>query len=84
MAETALYSVGTWDTEVQAYTPQTDPAFNLTASQLRQALKELRRLGYTCHRVRSKGGGHDNNDWAVLVERTDGAPEAQILTSWER
>ena len=32
-----LYSVGTWDTEAQAYTPQAGmkPSFNLTLTELR-------------------------------------------------
>lgn len=36
----ALYSVGTWDMDRQAYTPQyglTVPSFNITLAQLRQA-----------------------------------------------
>ncbi len=41
------YSVGTWDSEAQAYTPQvgvTVPSINITLAQLRQAVRDLRRL----------------------------------------
>lgn len=82
-----LYSVSTWDTDEQAYTPQvgvTVPAFNITLWQLRHALKELRQMGYTAHRYRDPDGEHDDNDWSVLVERTDGRPEAEIRKGWER
>lgn len=66
------YSVRTWDSELEAYTPQTGvPAFNLTLWQLRESLKALRQLGYTAHRRRSQQGDYEDNDWAVLVERTD-------------
>lgn len=84
---TRLYSVGTWDTDKQAYTPQpglTVPSFNITLGQLRQALKQLRRLGYSAHRRRDADGSHDDNDWAVLVERTDGRHWKEIRRSWNR
>lgn len=82
-----LYSVGTWDTEAQAYTPQTGlsvPSLNIDIRQLRRAMKELRGGGYTCHRLRDPDGNHDDNDWSVLIERTDGMPEAEILEDWKR
>lgn len=71
------YSVRTWDMDEQAYTPQPGlslPWRGLTLWQLRQALKELRNMGYPAHRIRSERGTHNDNDWAVLVEReeTDG------------
>lgn len=72
-----LYSVGTWDTDEQAYTPQaglTVPSQNVPWLTLLQVLRELRRMGYTAHRYRDADGGHEDNDWAVLVERTDGKP----------
>jgi len=68
------YSVRTWSEEDQAYTPQIGLSTHwegLNKSQLRIALKELRRLGYPAHRTRSPEGDHDDNDWAVLVERSD-------------
>lgn len=81
-----LYSVATWDTDAQAYTPQEGvPAFNLTLPELRQAVRVLRReCGYQCHRLRDPDGSHDCNDWSVLIERTDGASEADILKGWQR
>lgn len=85
MSHNPLYSVGTWDPELECYTPQVDvPAFNLTLWQLRAALKQLRQLGYSAHRYRDADGGHEDNDTSVLVERTDGMAEADILKRWER
>ncbi len=53
----ARYSVGTWCMDSQAYTPQIGiPAFNLTISELRRALKDLRNIGYECRRLRESGG----------------------------
>jgi hypothetical protein len=82
-----LYSVGTWDTEKQAYTPQaglTNPCINVSLSGMLCCLRELRRMGYSCHRKRDADGGHDENDWYVLVERTDGTEECEIMESWKR
>lgn len=70
-----LYSIGTWDTDAQAYTPQaglTVPCINVPLATMRQVVRELRSLGYTCHRFRDADGSHEDNDWAVLIERTDG------------
>jgi hypothetical protein len=81
-----LYSVGTWDSDAQAYTPQeglTVPAFNITLGELRAALRDLRKEGYAANRVRFADGQRDS-DWAVLVERTDGLPEHKILEGWKR
>lgn len=72
-----LYSVGTWDTDLQAYTPQlglTVPSQNVPLWTLKEVLRQLRRMGYSAHRYRDADGGHDDNDWCVLVERTDGRP----------
>lgn len=83
---TPLYSVGTWDSESQAYTPQVGlsvPWCNVPIATLRQALRELRRMGYAADRKRDSNGDYDS-DPAVLVERTDGKPEAEILKEWER
>lgn len=73
---TTLYSVMTWDTDEQAYTPQagmTVPSQNVPLSGLLAALRQLRSMGYSCHYRRDADGSHDDNDWSVLVERTDGA-----------
>ena len=81
MASEPLYSVGTYDWELGRYTPQVGlsvPAFNITLAQLRQAFRELRRMGYECYYNRH------GNDSSVLVERTDGASEAEILRGWNR
>lgn len=81
-----LYSVGTWDCEEQAYTPYdlTHPAFNITRKQLKEALRRLRSWNYTAHRFGNSRDGHDDNDWSVLVERTDGIPEEEIIARWVR
>jgi hypothetical protein len=72
--------------ESQAYTPQAGIAksFNLTLAELRHAIRELRRLGYSLDRRRDSDGTHDDNDWMVLIERTDGAEPSEILKQWER
>lgn len=72
-----LYSVGTWDSDLGAYTPQlglTVPCINVPRKTLRAVLKELRDMGYPCHRRRGPDGDYDDNDVMVLVERTDGRP----------
>lgn len=82
-----LYSVGTWDIDAQAYTVQdglTVPCLNVPWRGLLAVLRELRSIGYTAHRRRDASGEHDDNDWSVLVERTDGAAEAEILDGWKR
>lgn len=84
---TPLYSVGTWDTDRQAYTPQrrlSVPSFNMTLGQLRTALRELRAMGYSCHRYRDEDGDHWDTDTSVLVERTDGKPWREIRRDWNR
>ena len=80
-----LYSVGTWDSDCQAYTPQIGVAdsINITLAQLRRALKRLRALGYNADRVRLPDGEHDS-DPMVLVERTDGKSERDIMEDWKR
>jgi hypothetical protein len=81
-----LYSVGTWDCDSQAFTPQAGllgPSINITKQELRRRLKELRRLGYPCDRVRWPDGSRDSDPY-VLVERTDGADEKEVLESWKR
>jgi hypothetical protein len=82
-----LYSVGTWDTWKNRYTPQrglTVPSFNISLAQLRVAIRELRKMRYTAHRRRDEDGEHDDNDTAVLIERTDGAHWKEIMQGWKR
>lgn len=71
-----LYSIRTWDTDLQAYTPQVGlsvPSINVPWRTLLQVMRELRGMGYTAHYRRDQDGAHDDNDFFVLVERTDGA-----------
>lgn len=82
-----LYSVGTWDMKRQAYTPQRGlsvPSFNITLAQLRQAVRELKSMGYEAHRRRDEEGCRDDNDWCVLIERTDGECWKKIRKGWRR
>jgi len=84
------YSIGTWDTEAQGFTPHPGlKAFNLTRTELVEVMRELRGYGYTCHRIRKRDqhGVHTDetdSDVSVLIERTDGISEADILKQWER
>ena len=83
----AQYSIGTWCGDRQAYSPQKGlggPSINITLAQLRDRVRELRRNGYSCHRVRDAEGNYDNNDWTVLIERTDGMTIAEVRKSWIR
>ena len=82
-----LYSVGTWDIDKQAYTPQrglTVPAFNMTWRQLVIAVRELRKMGFEAHRRRDSDGSYDDNDPNVLIERTDGRYWKEIRRDWRR
>lgn len=86
-----LYSVGTYDWEECRYTPQDGlsvPSINVPLATVRQIFRELRECGYSCHRYRevTRYGDvrYDCNDSNVLVERTEGRSEAEILESWER
>jgi len=77
----ATYTVLTWDCVVQCYTPQEGmetPCIDVPLQTLRAALKELRTMGYGCHRRRSPDGSHPDNDHAVLVERTDCDAELEL------
>jgi hypothetical protein len=82
---TPLYSIGTWDTEAQAYTPQigVSKTFNVTHWELLRAMRKLKTLGYSCHRRGDKREELDNDPF-VLIERTDGKPEAEIMEDWKR
>ena len=68
-----LYSVGTWDADLQDYTPQIGlsvPSVNVPLWTLLQIIRELREMGYECHRLRGSDGNHFVNDSSVLIERT--------------
>ncbi len=85
MTTTPLFSVGTWDAARQSYTPQRGlsvPSFNITLRELIVAIRELRRMGYSCHRYRDADGGYDDNDWRVLIERSDGRHWKEVQRSW--
>ena len=82
-----LYSIGTYDWERGRYSPQIGvsvPSYNITRSQLLQAMRELKGMGYTCHRRRDANGNHYDNDSDVLIERTDGRPAEDIYHDWDR
>lgn len=67
MFEGRLYSVTTWDSELQEFTPQDGlmvPALGVDLAGVRAALRELRTLGYSCHRRRGPDGAHFDNDAA--------------------
>jgi hypothetical protein len=82
-----LYSVGTWDPDRSAFTPQRGlsvPSFNITKAQLRIAMRELRDMQYSVHRYRAADGSHHDNDSFVLIERTDGKHWKEIRREWNR
>ncbi len=69
-----LYTIRTWDTTEQAYTPQAGLSVaseNVPFRTLFTIYRELRAMGYSCYR---EPANHDFNDWCVLIERTDGKP----------
>ena len=68
------YRIRTYDVENGTFTPEVGlsvPHDNLTIDQLKQAIKELRQIGYTVHRRRGKDGDHFDNDPSILIERVD-------------
>lgn len=86
-----LYSIGTWDTALQAFTPHDGIlAFNLTREQLVFSMRQLQDCGYSCHRFRSRDETGNLEEWAsdsdpyVMINRTDGMPEYEILEMWKR
>lgn len=69
---TPRYKVLTYDWDRRTYTPQVGlsvPSVGITLAELRQAVRELKRMGYDCHRVRDSDGVHRSNDSSVLIER---------------
>lgn len=87
MPSAPRYSIGTWDSEQQAYTPQTDDLnrwINVDWQGLLRALRELKNeWGEDPYRVRFADGSRDS-DWRTLVERTDGKTLPEILEQWQR
>jgi hypothetical protein len=72
---TPLYMITTWDYERPAFTTQQGlsvPTTNVSWRGLLAAVRELKAIGYSCHRVRAADGTHDDNDCAVMIERVDG------------
>lgn len=83
----AKYSVGTYDYERTAYTPQRGAgrSINISLRQLRRVLKRLRRMGYGAWRVgNTRDESTRDSDPDVLVERTDGMTKDEILKRWDR
>lgn len=83
------YSVGTWDGDEQAYTPQLYrgveiPSINLTIHELRRTMKELREMGYSVHRFGNTRDSDRENDTSVLIEKTTGMSRGEVLESWKR
>lgn len=77
--EVPLYSVATMDGD--GYTPQAGlsvPSFNITLYQLRIAIRELREMGYGCHRVGNARDGHEDFSPCTAIMRTDGLSESAI------
>jgi hypothetical protein len=80
-----VYSIGTWDTVKQAFTPHMDaPAFNLTRAELVRSIRLIRADGYTVHRRGNMNDGHYDNDTGVMIQRTDGMSVDEILETWQR
>ena len=86
-----LYSIGTWDTGLPEFSPQVDVlAFNLTRKQMVESIRMLQGNGYPCHRFRGRdedgqlNARADDSDPSVLIERTDGMSEVEILKRWQR
>jgi hypothetical protein len=81
-----LYSIGTWDMDLQAFTPQSGlkNCMNISRDVLKTRMRALRCMGYSVHRRGNIHDGHDDNDTSVLIERTDGKPESEIMENWKR
>ena len=87
MKKGALYSVGTWGTDAQAFTPQAKlglPWLNIPLWTLKRVLQRLKTMGYGCYRFGGPEFRDDDNDPFVMVERTDGKSKSAVLESWKR
>lgn len=59
---TPLYYVFTWEMEIEKFTPQIGvPCGPHSLQRLKEAMKKLRTMGYSCHRFRDADGSHDDN-----------------------
>jgi hypothetical protein len=66
---TARYNITTWDITAQSFTADDSiEGVNVTLQGVRRALRTLRNMGYSCHRIRDECGRH-LSDPSVLVER---------------
>lgn len=62
MARERTYQILTWDMDEQRYTPQIGvPEFVTGQLGLRKAVRMLRNLGYTAHRI-----GDDNDSYTLI------------------
>jgi hypothetical protein len=82
-SQQTLYSVGTFDPELNAFTPQCgiEKSINLTRGELREVLKLLRNK--YCYAANYSSNNPTNSDPYVFVERTDGESENSILERWK-
>lgn len=72
-----LYRILTWDACSQAFTPHDGiPEYVRCFGGLRQAVRLLRKCGYTAHR---RGHGRRDNDYSVSIERVNGFDEPTVL-----
>lgn len=66
MDSEARYSITTWDTDTQSFTPQiglTVPSQGIPWQGIKPVFRQLQNMGYTCHRT------HRCSDPSVLIER---------------
>ena len=85
---TPLYSIGTWDTSKQCFSPHPGlPAYNLTREKLVAVIRRLRKINYSCHRIRERVNlvhtGDVDSDPSVIIQRTDGISKRKILKQWK-
>lgn len=79
------YSIGTWDSDLQRYTPQIGvPSIGLTRKQLVESMRMLQGMGYSCHRTGNMSQVVRDSDPSVLIERSDDLSSTERMTNWER
>lgn len=79
----ASYVVGVWDYQRESFVPITNLWYGLNLSELRRALKLLRKAGCDADRRRTADGEHVS-DPLVLVERLNGRGPWQVRKDWRR